>query len=62
MATSAPIQSNVDHKIISISVDLGVTTPDGLRHIDFGLENDSRRLKSSYQPIWRMRSRMSALY
>ena len=41
MATSAPIQSNVDHKIVSISVDLGVTTPDGLRHIDFGLEKDT---------------------
>jgi hypothetical protein len=41
MATSAPIQSIVDHKIVSISVDLGVTTPDGLRHIDFGLEKDT---------------------
>lgn len=38
MSTSAPIQSIVEHKIVSISVDLGVTTPDGLRHIDFGLE------------------------
>jgi hypothetical protein len=41
MSTSAPIQSIVDHKIVSISVDLGVTTPDGLRHIDFGLEKDT---------------------
>jgi hypothetical protein len=41
MLTSAPVQSIVDHKIVSISVDLGVTTPDGLRHIDFGLEKDT---------------------
>jgi hypothetical protein len=26
---------------VSISVDLGVTTPDNLRHIDFGLEKDT---------------------
>ena len=31
----------VQHQIISISVDLGVTTPDNLRHIDFGLEKDT---------------------
>lgn len=31
----------VDHQIVSISVDLGVTTPDNLRHIDFGLEKDT---------------------
>jgi hypothetical protein len=41
MAAAAPIQPVVDHKIVSISVDLGVTTPDGLRHIDFGLEKDT---------------------
>jgi hypothetical protein len=41
MLTAAPVQSVVDHKIVSISVDLGVTTPDGLRHIDFGLEKDT---------------------
>jgi hypothetical protein len=41
MSTAAPVQSVVDHKIVSISVDLGVTTPDGLRHIDFGLEKDT---------------------
>lgn len=41
MSTSAPVQSIVDHKIVSISVDLGVTTPDGTRHIDFGLEKDT---------------------
>jgi hypothetical protein len=41
MPTSAPVQSIVDHKIVSISVDLGVTTPDGTRHIDFGLEKDT---------------------
>jgi hypothetical protein len=41
MSTLAPIQSIVDHKIVSISVDLGVTTPDGLRHIDFGLDKDN---------------------
>ena len=41
MPASAPVQSIVDHKIVSISVDLGVTTPDGMRHIDFGLEKDT---------------------
>lgn len=41
MTTSAPVQSIVDHKIVSMSVDLGVTTPDGTRHIDFGLEKDT---------------------
>jgi hypothetical protein len=41
MSTSAPVHSIVDHKIVSISVDLGVTTPDGLRHVDFGLQKDT---------------------
>jgi hypothetical protein len=31
----------VEHQIVSISVDLGVTTPDNLRHIDFGLDKDT---------------------
>ena len=31
----------VQHHIVSISVDLGVTTPDNLRHIEFGLEKDT---------------------
>ena len=35
------LASAVDHQIVSISVDLGVTTPDNLRHIDFGLEKDT---------------------
>ena len=34
-------KSAVEHQIVSISVDLGVTTPDNLRHIDFGLEKDT---------------------
>ena len=38
IANSTPI---VDHQIVSISVDLGVTTPDNLRHIDFGLEKET---------------------
>jgi hypothetical protein len=33
--------SSVGRKIISISVDLGITTPDGLRHIDFGLAKET---------------------
>jgi len=33
--------TSVAHQIVSISVDLGVTTPDSLRHIDFGLEKDT---------------------
>jgi len=33
--------SSVNHQIVSISVDLGVTTPDNLRHIEFGLEKDT---------------------
>ena len=37
----AAATSAVDHQIVSISVDLGVTTPDNLRHIDFGLEKDT---------------------
>jgi hypothetical protein len=41
MSTSAPVHSIIDHKIVSISVDLGVTTPDGLRHIEFGLQKDT---------------------
>jgi len=41
MSTPAPIPPVVDHEIVAISVDLGVTTPDGLRHIDFGLEKDT---------------------
>src|SRR5215831_4067240 len=36
-----PKKSAVEHQIVSISVDLGVTTPDNLRHIDFGLEKDT---------------------
>jgi hypothetical protein len=36
-----PKKATVDHQIVSISVDLGVTTPDNLRHIDFGLEKDT---------------------
>ncbi len=31
----------VTHDVIAISVDLGVTTPDQLRHIAFGLEKDT---------------------
>lgn len=31
----------VTHQVVSISVDLGVTTPDQLRHIAFGLEKDT---------------------
>lgn len=31
----------VNHEIISISVELGVTTPDNLRHIAFDLEKDT---------------------
>jgi len=31
----------LDHQIVSISVELGVTTQDNLRHIDFGLEKDT---------------------
>ena len=40
-AAASPTVPKVQHQIISISVDLGVTTPDNLRHIDFGLEKDS---------------------
>jgi hypothetical protein len=36
-----PNKASVEHQIVSISVDLGVTTPDNLRHIDFGLEKDT---------------------
>ena len=36
-----PKKAAVEHQIVSISVDLGVTTPDNLRHIDFGLEKDT---------------------
>ena|ERR1700742_329596 len=36
-----PKKATVEHQIVSISVDLGVTTPDNLRHIDFGLEKDT---------------------
>lgn len=31
----------VTHEVVSISVDLGITTPDQLRHIAFGLEKDT---------------------
>lgn len=31
----------VHHQIVSISVQLGVTTPDNLRHIEFDLEKDT---------------------
>lgn len=31
----------VHHQIVSISVELGVTTPDNLRHIEFDLEKDT---------------------
>jgi hypothetical protein len=31
----------VNHQIVSISVELGVTTPDNLRHIAFDLEKDT---------------------
>ena len=44
MAGTAPANPGapiVVHQIVSISVDLGVTTPDNLRHIDFGLEKDT---------------------
>jgi hypothetical protein len=34
-------KSAVEHQIVSISVDLGVTTPDNLRHIEFGLAKDT---------------------
>lgn len=37
-APSGPV---VKHQIISISVELGVTTPDNLRHIAFDLEKDT---------------------
>ena len=33
--------ATVTHQVVSISVDLGVTTPDQLRHIAFGLEKDT---------------------
>ena len=36
-----PKDAVVVHQIVSISVDLGVTTPDNLRHIAFGLEKDT---------------------
>jgi len=36
-----PKKAAVEHEIVSISVDLGVTTPDNLRHIEFGLEKDT---------------------
>jgi hypothetical protein len=38
MSISAPVPPIVDHNIVSISLDLGVTTPDALRGIEFGLE------------------------
>lgn len=38
MATPGPI---LKHQIVSISVELGVTTPDNLRHIAFDLEKDT---------------------
>jgi hypothetical protein len=34
-------QPKVKHQITSLSVDLGVTTPDRLRHIAFGLQKDT---------------------
>jgi len=40
-AATAAKPVNVTHQIVSISVDLGVTTPDNLRHIGFGLEKDT---------------------
>lgn len=36
-----PKKATVSHQVVSISVDLGVTTPDNLRHIAFGLEKDT---------------------
>ena len=39
-ATSAK-QPVVKHQIVSLSVDLGVTTPDKLRHVAFGLQKDT---------------------
>ncbi len=36
-----PKKAVLAHQIVSISVDLGVTTPDNLRHIGFGLEKDT---------------------
>jgi hypothetical protein len=38
MSISAPVPSIVDHNIVSISVDLGVTPSDTLSRIEFGLE------------------------
>src|SRR5260370_6991948 len=38
MATAARI---LKHQIVSISVELGVTTPDNLRHIAFDLAKDT---------------------
>ena len=38
MSISAPVPSIVDHNIVSVSVDLGVTIPDTLRRIEIGLE------------------------
>jgi hypothetical protein len=41
LATLDPTTVTVTHQVVSISVDLGVTTPDQLRHIAFGLEKDT---------------------
>ena len=41
LATPSSDSFIVTHDVVSISVDLGVTTPDQLRHIAFGLEKDT---------------------
>jgi hypothetical protein len=41
LASPSPDSTTVTHQVVSISVDLGVTTPDQLRHIAFGLEKDT---------------------
>jgi hypothetical protein len=42
MAPATPAkQPVVKHQIVSLSVDLGVTTPDKLRHVGFGLQKDT---------------------
>ena len=41
LANVSSDSATVTHDVVSISVDLGVTTPDQLRHIAFGLEKDT---------------------
>jgi hypothetical protein len=41
LASPSSDSTIVTHDVVSISVDLGITTPDQLRHIAFGLEKDT---------------------